>query len=329
MMARRHRPKTPETVPKCTTGRNGTRCRHTRSPPARKTQSPTRKAARGTSGKKGILMKVTALLENTTASPACRARHGLSLYVETARHKILFDLGPDGTFADNAARLGVDLRAVDTVILSHGHRDHGGGLARFLAENDTAKIYLRPAAADPHYIRVCGIPFSVTIDASLVTGDRFVFTDDVTVIDEELTVFSDVGHSSPLPASDRKLWRRQDGKLTPDDFGHEQSLLLTEGGKTTLFCGCSHAGIVNITRRAAELAGGTVDTVIGGFHLYNPPTRRYETAAYIDAVAQALAGGDSTFYTCHCTGARAVRRMRSTLGDRLRTLSTGATLTLC
>ncbi len=274
-------------------------------------------------------MKVTALLENTTASPACRARHGLSLYIETARHKILFDLGPDGTFADNAARLGIDLRAVDTVILSHGHRDHGGGLARFLAGNDTAKIYLRPAAAAPHYIRVCGIPFSVAIDASLVAGDRFVFTDGVTVIDRELTVFSDVGQTFPLPASDRKLWRRQDGRLTPDDFAHEQSLLLTEGGRTTLFCGCSHAGIVNITHRAAELAGGAVDTVIGGFHLYNPPTRRYESPAYIASVAQALSEGGSTFYTCHCTGARAVRQMEPPLGDRLRTLSTGEMLTLC
>lgn len=272
-------------------------------------------------------MRITALLENTTATPAVRARHGLSLYIETARHKLLFDLGPDGTFADNAARLGIDLRAVDTVILSHGHRDHGGGLARFLSENDTAKIYLRPAALDPHYIRVCGIPIPVSIDASLVAGDRFVPTDGVTVIDEELTVFSDVEQAFPLPASDRKLWRR-DGKLTPDDFAHEQSLLLTEDGKTALFCGCSHAGIVNITRRACTLAEGTVDTVIGGFHLYNPPTRRYESRAYIGAVAAALRETGSTFYTCHCTGGRALRQMRPTLGDRLRCLSTGETLTL-
>ena len=272
-------------------------------------------------------MKVTAILENTTVSPALRARHGLSLYIETEKHKILFDMGPDGTFADNAHRMGIDPTGIDTVILSHGHRDHGGGLARFLAENRTAKIYLRRAALDPHYIRVCGIPFSVSIDTALVTGDRFVFTDRVTVGDESFTLFSDVTGVFPLPASDRKLWRR-DERLAPDDFAHEQSLLLTEGGRTLLVSGCSHAGIVNILCRARELTGGTVDAVIGGFHLYNPPTRRYEKAAYIGAVATALAESGSTFYTCHCTGKRAFLQMQSTLGDRLRYLATGDTLTL-
>ena len=47
-------------------------------------------------------MKLTALLENTTDCPDILTRHGLSLYLETAHHKILFDFGPDDSFARNA-----------------------------------------------------------------------------------------------------------------------------------------------------------------------------------------------------------------------------------
>ena len=82
-------------------------------------------------------MKITALVENTSDC-GLKAVHGLSFYIETRLHRLLFDLGPDGTLFHNAARLGIDLAAVDTVVLSHGHYDHGGALKRFLALNSSA-----------------------------------------------------------------------------------------------------------------------------------------------------------------------------------------------
>ena len=91
-------------------------------------------------------MKLTALLENTTDCPDILTRHGLSLYLETAHHKILFDFGPDDSFARNAEQLGVDLSAVDLAVLSHGHDDHGGGLKTFLEINQTAPVYVRETA---------------------------------------------------------------------------------------------------------------------------------------------------------------------------------------
>lgn len=76
-------------------------------------------------------MRVTVLVENHSDG-VCTARHGLSLYIETKLHRLLFDLGPDETVFENAERLGIDLAAVDTVIISHGHNDHGGALGHFL-----------------------------------------------------------------------------------------------------------------------------------------------------------------------------------------------------
>ena len=78
-------------------------------------------------------MKIVTLIENTACRDDVRPEHGLSLYIETGRHKILFDAGQTDRFAENARALGVDLSQVDIAILSHGHYDHGGGLMRFQA----------------------------------------------------------------------------------------------------------------------------------------------------------------------------------------------------
>ena len=91
-------------------------------------------------------MKITTLLENGACGAELGSAHGLSLYIETPKHRILFDMGPDEQFLSNAEKLGVDLKAVDLAILSHGHYDHGGGLETFCKLNDTAKIYLRQGA---------------------------------------------------------------------------------------------------------------------------------------------------------------------------------------
>ena len=137
-------------------------------------------------------MKVKVLVENTSVSSKYRSKHGLCLYIQTAKHKILFDLGPNGLFLENARKMGVNISEIDTVIISHGHVDHAGALSLFLQNNHSAKIYIRESAFDRHYTKVLGLPFSVGLDRSLKENKQIIFTDSVEVIDEELTLFSDV-----------------------------------------------------------------------------------------------------------------------------------------
>ncbi len=272
------------------------------------------------------MVKIIVLLENGTESSKLKCRHGLSLYAETETHKILFDMGPNDLFLKNAEALGVDLADVDIAVISHGHVDHCGGLKCFLEKNRKAKIYIRPQALEAHYVKVLGIPFYAGIDRALLPENRFVFTDEVHVIDNEIMLFSEASGSFPLPQSDGNLFVKRNGKMVPDDFCHEQNLIITSGDSHILICGCAHAGIVNIVHREKALIGSDPKAVIGGLHLYEPTKKRYESDSYIDSVAAALAEGKSSYYTCHCTGEKAYETMKDRLGARLTYLRTGAEL---
>ena len=92
------------------------------------------------------MIKIRILLENTCVEQGIVCRHGLSMYVETPAHKVLFDVGPDDAFLKNALLLSADISSVDTAVLSHGHYDHGGGLETFFRVNAAAPLYLRRAA---------------------------------------------------------------------------------------------------------------------------------------------------------------------------------------
>ena len=73
-------------------------------------------------------MKIQNLVENEQGKNGCLAEHGLSVYLETGKHKLLVDTGATDAFLRNAEFLGIDLKEVDILILSHGHYDHGGGI---------------------------------------------------------------------------------------------------------------------------------------------------------------------------------------------------------
>ena len=96
-------------------------------------------------------MKIVNLIENTEGKNGCAFAHGLSFYVETKKHKLLVDLGPSEETIRNAEILGIDLSKVDTVILSHGHYDHSGGILPFAKINDHAVIYMQESATDAYY----------------------------------------------------------------------------------------------------------------------------------------------------------------------------------
>lgn len=146
------------------------------------------------------------------------------------------------------------------------------------------------------------------MDRALLSAGRFVFTDGIHVIDDEITLFSNVTGQFPLPGSDGNLFVKRNGRMFPDDFHHEQNHIITSGNNRVLICGCAHAGIVNIVRRAKTLVGNDPTAVVGGMHLYEPTKRRYESDGYMGGVAAALTESRSSYYTCHCTGEKSYKK---------------------
>ncbi len=275
-------------------------------------------------------MKVTLLLENTACRSDLKCEHGLSLHIATDKHRLLFDIGPNAMFLENAEALGVDIRAVDTAVLSHSHNDHCGGLALFCKRNDLAAVYLQTEAWGEYYVVTPKKCAYIGLDKLLHKYEsRFRFVDGVTVLDDELTLLSGgFGRDCWSHANDT-LRVKTGGDYPPDDFRHEQCLLVTERGKTVLFGGCAHNGIVNILRRAEEILGRAPDAVFAGFHLYNPSLAQSEPRELVEAIARELDARKSTrFFTGHCTGQEAFAILKETLGDRLQYMSGGSVFEL-
>ena len=125
-------------------------------------------------------MKIINLIENIQGSQDVLFEHGLSFYIETLKHKLLADCGQTDAFLKNAQSMEIDLKKVDTVILSHGHYDHSGGILPFTEVNSQADIYMQKKAVLPYYHkteeeeRYIGIDpeISKLAQVKLVDGDR-------------------------------------------------------------------------------------------------------------------------------------------------------------
>lgn len=275
-------------------------------------------------------MRLVTLVENTCAD-GLGCAHGLSMYAETEKHKILFDAGPDGALLlNNAEKLGVDLKGVDIAVLSHGHYDHAGGLPAFMALNSNAKLYIHTLAATRgHYASEYVGWRNIGIDESLMKlwSDRIILTDDFLRIDEELCLFSDIKTDLFISGSNSSLFEERDSGYIPDPFHHEQNLIISEKDSTYLLAGCAHRGIINILNRSEEICGKAPDYVFSGFHLTNPGLGIDLPEDFVLSVARELKKHKSLYYTGHCTGKNPYIWLKTELGDTLKALSGGLDVT--
>lgn len=272
-------------------------------------------------------MRITVLMENTCDLPQLGAEHGLSLWLEAAGHTLLFDSGASSLFAGNARALGVNLARADMAILSHGHYDHAGGLEAFFENNKKASLYLRKGALDPHLALHEGQKEDIGLNPDTLPMDRLVFTREQETLAPGIALFSGVEHKEG-PLTGTALLTFQGGQEKPDDFDHEQHLVIEEAGTTLLVTGCAHMGILNILAHFKGLWGRMPDVVIGGFHLAGRGPGSLLSEAELNQLAKQLLDTGALFYTGHCTGDEPFLKLKARMQDKLLRLYGGSVIAI-
>lgn len=282
-------------------------------------------------------MKVVALTENTKLKDRddLIAEHGLSLYMECNDRCILFDTGASGAFEKNAGKLGVNLRDVDVLVISHHHYDHGGGLARFLEVNHKAKIYLRKCDEDDLYFRVPGIVSRyIGLDQELLEkqAGRIEFIERFTEILPDLYILTDIPKKFSLPKGNRRLFTKKDNRFRQDKFEHELIMVQREGHELVVFTGCAHSGILNMMAAVTEkFPDVPIKGVFGGFHLMGLPklnTMSGSKAEVRGIGKELLKYPIEQVYTGHCTGQKAYRILKELMAGKLKYFPTGSEVVL-
>lgn len=274
-------------------------------------------------------MRIINLVEDTACGNGCFHEHGLSFYIETERHRLLMDTGATDMFLRNAGILGVDVTQADTVILSHGHYDHAGGIPAFARKNPDARIYLRDSAGEDYYHVTADSERYIGIDKEILKLPQVVKVTGNLKIDEEMFLFTDVTGSRYPAKGNLELKKKTGGAFTQDTFDHEQCLVIIQDNRHILLSGCAHNGILNILDRYREIYHAWPDFVISGFHMVKKGEYTPQEIADIKDTAHALLKTGAVFYTGHCTGQPAFAIMKEIMGERLQILHSGIELKLC
>lgn len=253
-------------------------------------------------------MQLTVLMDNNTlidryfiAEPA------VSYLIEIDGHKLLFDTGYSDAFMKNAAKLGIDLLDVDTLVLSHAHLDHTWGLQHLIQahaerhfENRPTKrpsLIAHPSVFDRRFIPGLGdIGCLVTEDTVRHYVD-LQLTRQPQWLHPKLLFLGEIERENDFEAGD-PIGKIQHEDTEADDFLLDDSSLVYQSSQgLVVITGCAHAGICNTVAQAMRICGDDrIVDIIGGFHLLEPTKRQLDlTITYLSDRRPKM------LHACHCT----------------------------
>jgi len=274
--------------------------------------------------------KLTVLCENTVGKPVqAIGEHGFACLVDTAAGRFLFDTGQGLGLQYNADLLKIDLQALDGIILSHGHFDHGGGLLTALERCGETTVYAHPEIFSSRYWvgryerRANGLPFSRA--QAEAAGARFDFSRDFRALADGLWLSGEVPASDPTRFTDPALQcETPAGVFSRDLLADDQSLLIDTPRGSVLLTGCAHAGLPDIVAHLQRQTGcRQLHAVIGGLHL--APADDDHFAAVVDTLRKVKV---QRIGVAHCTGLRRAAELQALFPDAVFFANVGSTFDL-
>jgi 7,8-dihydropterin-6-yl-methyl-4-(beta-D-ribofuranosyl)aminobenzene 5'-phosphate synthase len=234
-------------------------------------------------------VKITVLSENT-AGAGFLAEHGLSYLIEHNGNCLLFDTGASDVFLKNADKLNLDVpSAVDTVVLSHGHWDHGNGLQHLHGQ----KLVTHSKSFIKRYRK--GNDSEVGLDfTEEYAREKF----NLILSSEPLRIYKDVWYLGEIPREndfEAQTTTFVDEDNNPDFVPDDSALAFIEENSLVVITGCSHSGICNIINQAQIVTGiQKVKAVMGGFHLKKNNEQTHKTIQFFKRL------GVEEAYPSHC-----------------------------
>ena len=261
-------------------------------------------------------------LVDTLAEPGYTSEFGLSLLVEANGRRILFDTGAGEALLPNAARMGLNLKSATDIVLSHGHYDHTGGLAK-LVPPPQIPVYVGRGIVEPCWsLHDDGTKHRITMpheSQAALTKCRVHEIDAFTEIYPGMFLTGSITRKSGEDCGGHFF--SDEACTTPNLIPEEQALLLASG---VLITGCCHAGIINTVEACRKTRPDiAIRTIVGGLHLRHASEERLEcTVAYLASLEL------ERLVLMHCTGENAVEYLRSHLTCETATLPVGHRLNL-
>jgi 7,8-dihydropterin-6-yl-methyl-4-(beta-D-ribofuranosyl)aminobenzene 5'-phosphate synthase len=243
---------------------------------------------------------------------------GYSALIRYRGQTILFDGGTSPVILEhNAEALGVDLTEVDTVVLSHSHGDHTGGINHVVAVNPDVAIYV-PASWG------FGSPDPET-GRRLRRGHRWL-VEEYHALEETTEIAPGVHLIHTSSPHTGMFWRYPPHEEEPRLFElKELSLAVTTGsGDVFLVVGCSHSGVGEIVKETRQALDADIALVTGGFHL--DPYSREHVEELVREMKDDL--GVRRVAPTHCTGDGAIEVFEEIFGENALWAGLGARITV-
>ncbi|OGP60850.1 MAG: hypothetical protein A2V65_10635 [Deltaproteobacteria bacterium RBG_13_49_15] len=226
--------------------------------------------------------RITTLVDNTvSAGKGLIGEHGLSFLIESGGRKILFDTGQGFALPHNAGILGIKLSEVDTVVLSHGHYDHTGGLKSLLSCNSTFSLIAHPGVFVQRFSKREGRTHEIGIPMMQrdfeKKGVRMVLDQKPQPLAPGITTTGEIPIECGYEFADDSLFILNDRRMVQDPLEDDQALFLETSRGIVILFGCAHRGPINTLKHVLKMTGTReIHAVIGGLHLMKASKERIE-----------------------------------------------------